>query len=251
MRAVLMYHSIDGSGSPISIDAASFERHIAWMTSGAVRVLPLERLLDDEKPGHAVALTFDDAFQNFATDAWPRLRAHGLPATLYVVTDRVGTTNRWGGASSSSVPELPLADWATLGRLAEEGCDIGSHSRTHAHLSRLDEPALESEIVAAADELERRIGKRPSSFAYPYGDFGGSASTIVRRHHAIACTTVHDFLHGIIEPHLLPRIETFYFRGPDGLSSFGTKAFANSVKRRRFLRRLRVGVRHFFPSLKG
>ena len=44
MRAILTYHSIDESGSPISISRRDFRRHIEWFASGAVQVLPLDVL---------------------------------------------------------------------------------------------------------------------------------------------------------------------------------------------------------------
>ena len=50
MRAILTYHSIDGSGSPVSVDEAAFRRHVDWLASGAVDVVPLERILEvDER----------------------------------------------------------------------------------------------------------------------------------------------------------------------------------------------------------
>ena len=38
MRAILTYHSIDESGSPISVDPDAFRRHVRWLASGRVRV---------------------------------------------------------------------------------------------------------------------------------------------------------------------------------------------------------------------
>ncbi len=37
-------------------------------------------------PGNSVLLTFDDATTDFATHAWPVLKSHGLPATVFVPT---------------------------------------------------------------------------------------------------------------------------------------------------------------------
>ena len=35
MRGILTYHSVDPSGSPISIDEKAFRAHVAWLASGA------------------------------------------------------------------------------------------------------------------------------------------------------------------------------------------------------------------------
>ena len=86
MRAILMYHSIDASGSPISIDAACFERHLTWLAdqrdAGRVQVVPLADIAatDADAGGDALAITFDDAFASFETEAsagtWPSWSVH-------------------------------------------------------------------------------------------------------------------------------------------------------------------------------
>ena len=59
----------------------------------------------------AVALTFDDGFVSFGDVAAPLLLDHGLPSTLFVVTDAVGKSNVWPDDRIRGVPELPLLDW--------------------------------------------------------------------------------------------------------------------------------------------
>ena len=84
MRAILTYHSVDESGSPISIAPAAFRRHVAWLAAHGPRVVSVDELLRLPPTAAAVALTFDDAFVNFADLAWPLLREHRLPATVFV-----------------------------------------------------------------------------------------------------------------------------------------------------------------------
>ena len=65
MKAPLTYHSLDDSGSAISIPPAVFDQHLAWLTSGRVRVLTLDRIAEEpDSAGDAVAVTFDDGFLN-------------------------------------------------------------------------------------------------------------------------------------------------------------------------------------------
>ena len=44
MRAILTYHSIDDSGSPISVSPAAFRRQLEWLVAERVRVVPLSEL---------------------------------------------------------------------------------------------------------------------------------------------------------------------------------------------------------------
>jgi hypothetical protein len=94
MKAILTYHSVDESGSVISIDEPTFRRHVRWLASGRVQVLPLDRLLDAPADVDAVAITFDDGLESFGRVAAPLLHDHGLPVTLFVVADAVGTSRR-------------------------------------------------------------------------------------------------------------------------------------------------------------
>jgi peptidoglycan/xylan/chitin deacetylase (PgdA/CDA1 family) len=108
MRAILTYHSIDESGSAISISESVFRGHVSWLARGGVRVVSLDALMRLPADANAVALTFDDGFVNFGDIAAPLLADHGLPSTLFVVSDAVGKTNRWPGRADRGIPELPL-----------------------------------------------------------------------------------------------------------------------------------------------
>src|SRR6266567_582001 len=143
MRAILTYHSVDPSGSPISVSREVFRRQMAWLAASPVRVVPVAALLAGGRGEDAVALTFDDGYRNLAVEVAPLLAEHGFPWTVFVVSDRVGGTNAWSGGRGGGVPELPLLDWDGLRRLAASGVEIGSHTRHHPRLSRLDAAAAE------------------------------------------------------------------------------------------------------------
>lgn len=247
MRAILTYHSIDDSGSPISVSPRAFRRHVEFLASGRVRVVPLAEV-HSSTGEHVVAITFDDGVANFATEAWPLLEAHGLPATMFVVTSRVGTDNSWGGYADPRVPTLKLLDWDRLGDMAAQGLELGAHSRTHPHLDRLSESALLDEVQGSAEDLERRGGVRPSSFCYPYGSLNHAAHEAVARGYRRACTTVLAALDGRESPHRLPRLDAFYLRGPGRLEAFGDLRFRAHLGVLKTARGLRAKLSHrFFP----
>ena len=244
MRAILTYHSVDPSGSPISVDEASFRRHVAWLASGAVRVVPLADIRAAADGHDAVALTFDDAFRNFADAAWPMLREHRLPVTLFVVSGRAGATNAWRGSESAGIPTLPLMDWDALGRAAAEGVTLGAHSRSHPDLRHAAPAALADELAGSADDIAARTGKRPDAFAYPYGGVNDRVAAAAAGTFRLGCTTELRELDGSDAPLLLPRLDAFYLREPGRLEAFGTPGL------RRYLR-LRAGVRRMRAALTG
>ena len=237
MRAILTYHSLDSSGSPVSVDPAVWREQAAWLATGPVPVVPLEGLAVRSSDVDAIALTFDDGFDNFASVAWPELRERRLPATLFVVADHVGRTNEWG--TETGIPKLSLLGWDELGRLADEGVSLGSHSRTHPDLARLDTSRLEDEVAGSFERIHRETGVRPEAFAYPFGHHGPEVADAVRRVYRSACTTELRFVEPFDPPHLLPRIDMYYCRRPGRLESWGATGFRRHIAVRHLLRRLR------------
>lgn len=242
-RAVLTYHSIDDSGSPISIAPAAFERHVAWLASGEVSVEPLPALLAGgavtADGRHRVALTFDDAFANFTTTAWPRLRDHGLPVTVYVVTGHVGGTNRWGDREVPGIPVLPLASWEALARCLDEGAELGAHSHTHPSLPALAPAAICDELETCLAGLTSRLGRRPVTFAYPYGHLSETVVDQVAPRFQAACTTEHRPVTTRDSMHRLPRLDMYYFQAPEGLAGWGSLSWRTRIAVRRTARRVR------------
>lgn len=79
---VLTYHRVT--------DADGFDEQMRYLADRYVPV-PVPDLLaaaegQHELPARAVAVTFDDAYVNFAEVAWPVLKRHGVPVTLFVPT---------------------------------------------------------------------------------------------------------------------------------------------------------------------
>lgn len=239
MRAILTYHSIDTSGSPISCHPDTFVRQVAWLASGRVRVTTIDELVQLPATVDAVALTFDDGFVNFRDEAAPRLLDHGFPVTVFVVAGLVGKSNVWDAGPRRTTPELPLLDWAALARLQEQGVTLGAHSQTHRSLTRLQASEVEDEARGCADRIQAAVGRRPTAFAYPYGHWNAASATVVAQHFQWGCTTDFRPLAGPAEPAMLPRLDMCYFSHPGSLDAWGTKTFATTIAVRNALRQAR------------
>jgi peptidoglycan/xylan/chitin deacetylase (PgdA/CDA1 family) len=243
VRAILTYHSIDESGSAISVSEDVFRSQVAWLAKSEVRVVTLDALMRMPSESNAVALTFDDGFVNFGDVAAPLLADHGMPSTLFVVADAAGRTNRWPGRTDRGVPELPLLGWAALGRLREQHVEIGAHTRTHENLARLTNGRLGEEIIGGAERIRTEIGYAPAVFAYPYGAVSDAAVGLVSSRFSWGCTTEMRSVSANEARALLPRIDMFYLREPGQLERWGTDRFRYHLKLRAGARLVRRRLR--------
>jgi peptidoglycan/xylan/chitin deacetylase (PgdA/CDA1 family) len=158
---------------------------------------------------HGVLITFDDAFEDFATVAAPILKRHGFSALVFVPTRRLGEPEGWQGAND---PPRPLMNWDTVRALANDGIEFGGHSRTHADLTKLSAAEREEEIVGCADDLRAQIDKAVEGFAAPYGRVSADVIEAIGRHYRVAFGTRLALPESGQDRFDIPRIDMHYFR---------------------------------------
>jgi peptidoglycan/xylan/chitin deacetylase (PgdA/CDA1 family) len=181
---VLMYHSVsdslaDARFQRFVVDPHLFGSHLDFLIDSGYRTVTVGELVRlrqtrscgkepaDEK---LVALTFDDAYADFADEVMPRLVRSGLKATLYAPSGFIGGKARW--LSTENEQARRLLDWRALLEISQSGLvQIGSHSHTHPELDRLPFQAAAEELRASKFLLEDRLGIAITTFSYPFGYF--------------------------------------------------------------------------------
>ena len=211
--AILTYHSIDDSGSVVSMSPADFEDQMSCLANQGIRGISLREAVSYHDrtgfwPGSSVVLTFDDGFANFYDAGLPLLLRYGFNATVFVVTGYMGEFNVWE-RPPAGLGRRRILSWPQAAELASLGFEIGSHTHTHPDLARLTTGEAEREIVYSREQIGDRLAGQVESFAYPYGSLGSSASEIVRREFRSACTTSLKRANGD-QLHSLPRIDMCY-----------------------------------------
>jgi peptidoglycan/xylan/chitin deacetylase (PgdA/CDA1 family) len=207
---ILTYHSLDPSGSVISIAPHIFREQMQFLADTATRVVPLHAVRDT--PG-AVALTFDDGFRNFYGHAFPILQRYRFPATVFVVSGYCCGRNDWPTQPRNhGVPTLELMNWCEIEEVANAGIDIGCHTTTHPRLGLLSPADIEDEVFSSRSAIEDHIGKPVRTFAYPYGESNQLARDIVRCHFQSACGTRLAYLSPNADAWNLPRIDVYYLQ---------------------------------------
>ncbi len=175
---ILTYHRIAADGpadlSPYRVSPETFERHLAFLRRYGYSTIGLDDAAkfncdaDPRMPGKWVALTFDDAYQDFAELAWPLLQRYGFTATIFVPTDHVAGRAEWDCGYGEPAR---LMDRETIRRLANEGATFGSHGCSHLRLSALAPEHLAREVENSRQALGEALGISPRGFCYPYADF--------------------------------------------------------------------------------
>ena len=167
----LAYHLVGaGADTPVDLPLATFRAQMAELHRSG-RACTLEEaaacLATGRLPheGNAVVVTFDDAYENFYTHAYPVLEAFGIPATLYVPTHFVeGATP----APIRGAETLPPCSWSQLCEMQAGGLvSIGSHTCTHPSLTAVSPLRAAWEIRTSREVLEDRLGTAVTSFCYP------------------------------------------------------------------------------------
>jgi len=155
-------------GSSIRLD--EFEDHLDELKDGDYTVLPLPRIVEALRAGTAlpdrtVAITIDEASQSAYRDAYPRLRAAGVPFTLFVATDAVD--QGLGGSMT----------WDQVRELANAGVTIGALSAAALPMALRSPQEIHDDLERMKEHFRAELGFVPTLFAYPHGEY----STTVRR----------------------------------------------------------------------
>lgn len=162
--AVFVYHRFGESGSPsTNVTLDQFEAQIAEIKRGGytpMAIPDLLRALEEgrELPDKTVGFSADDAYRSVFTEAWPRLKAAGIPLTVFVATDAVDQ-----GLSN-------FMSWDQIRALAKDGVTIGSHSASHLHMADTPPARNGHEIARANARFQAELGFVPELFAYPFGE---------------------------------------------------------------------------------
>ncbi|MFB3905121.1 MAG: polysaccharide deacetylase family protein [Acidobacteriota bacterium] len=213
---ILTYHSVDDSGSVISLPADRFARQMRFLKESGYRAVSLQTLCQmwdnqESTPPRTVVLTFDDGYANLKEAAFPILEEYGFEATVFVVAAHVGGYNNWP-SQPPIVPHLPLLTWRDLRRLSRLGFEIAGHTLTHPVLAGISKEALAREIVRSKDMIEQRIGGPVQTFAYPYGVVDTKAYEAASAAYRAACTTEMGEVSAADDRYRLRRIDTYYLR---------------------------------------
>jgi peptidoglycan/xylan/chitin deacetylase (PgdA/CDA1 family) len=147
---------------------------------------------EKEIPEKSCVISIDDGYRSGYEVAWPVLKKHGYPFTMFIYTNYVKGQPNAGGQSLS---------WEELAEMRDTGVDIQSHTISHSNLRMKKgkyqqtfttyEDWLRHELVDSKKMLEQQLGISVNCLAYPYGNHSDEIRKIVAEAGYEAAFTVY------------------------------------------------------------
>lgn len=179
---ILMYHMVSehrpgAKFNKLRVTPANFAQQMAMMVRSGYQFFTMSELVTRWQAGtlpkKALAITFDDGYQDNLTQALPILQQYQVPATIYVVVDRHDndwSTHKKAHHNTGELMHEPKLSDADLKAMVASGLiEIGGHTMTHANLNAIDEPTQHWELAESRRQLQHQTGQPIDSFAYPFG----------------------------------------------------------------------------------
>lgn len=181
---ILTYHSVrpDGPGARSSyVHPADFAAQMAWLVDAGYEVVSLTRLADQLAAGRPVpdrwvCITFDDGYADNYLHAFPVLKQHNLPATIFLVTGRIDRDSLF--LTRQQVDEMRPC-----------GIAFGGHTVDHVSLSSLPPEEARQQILGSKQQLEGLLSEAPVHFCYPFGHYNTTVEGFVREAGYRTCCT--------------------------------------------------------------
>ena len=171
---IIYYHRIakdinDAGKHGIFVTEKQFEYHLRFLKNKGYKTVTFEEALQIKKkctPGKYVIITFDDGYEDNYTLAFPLLKKYGFTAIVFLVAGL--EYNLWD--EQSDEPKLKMLSRQQILEMSEYGIEFGSHTLTHADLSKEPEEKIKVELAESKKILEAKLAKEITSFAFPYGN---------------------------------------------------------------------------------
>ena len=208
---VLMLHAIS---EPQTDDEASyylspnkFHRLLEELRSAGYECADPRKVeySDAQWSSREFVLTFDDGYEDFYTEVFPKMAEYGMKPLVFLVADRIGAYNRWDHERWLCKKKLLNLD--QIRELQRYGVRFGSHTLTHLSLPTLSAIDLRRELAESKLRLEDLLGREVTAFAYPYGETNRRVrAAVIEAGYKVAFTTAEG-LNIWQDPFALRRID--------------------------------------------
>ena len=168
---VLMYHEVSDEIWGLDylfVSPARMRQQLQWLQDNGYQTIffsDLTHLSDFRKP---VMLTFDDGYEGNYTNLFPLLKEFNMKATIFVVSDEIGTEYR--------LTPYQIREMSDSGLVS-----VQSHTKSHARMNTLSEEQLTEECRDSQAVIGSITGLSPYVLSYPEGRYSTLSVSVVSR----------------------------------------------------------------------
>lgn len=123
-----------------------------------------------------IAFTLDDGYEDNYSVAYPIFKKYNVPFCIYIAESYIT-----GDKRASDVVDFEMLRKEQIVELSNEPlCTLGSHTKSHVHLSFHNLSEQRKEILKCNTWLKNLIGKPVQHFAFPYGDYNVETFSVLK-----------------------------------------------------------------------
>jgi peptidoglycan/xylan/chitin deacetylase (PgdA/CDA1 family) len=126
--------------------------------------------------GNYFCVSFDDGFYNCYSNMMEITDKLQIPVIIYLPTDFIGLSESKEGDLDQLLkfyPEkegfVPFLSWDNCLEMLRHNISFGSHTGSHANLSRLNPIEIENELARSKKKIEEKLNISCDHFACPWG----------------------------------------------------------------------------------
>lgn len=185
---VIMYHRIikDESEKGVHgtyVTVEQFEEQMKYLKKKGYETVTFKDLTNNrykqrfDKEKKWIMLTFDDGYKDNYENAFPILKKYEFKGIIYIL-DGI-KYNKWD-VDNPQNPEkkFELMTQEELLEMQKYGIEFGGHTISHPRLADLSIEKARKEIIESKSNIEKLVGKKLLSFAYPYGSLNEEVKEI-------------------------------------------------------------------------
>ena len=188
---VLMYHRVPDT--PINtrhrtfVTRENFEKHLRFFTLRGLTAITFQEYLAfsigekplREFPKKPFILTFDDGYRDNFHNVLRLARKYGYKGVMFLLGDFSVIGNFWDVGEDETANRIMTTEQKKA--FADQGWEIGAHTLTHPHLTKLSNEDALHELQDSKNRIEQELQTKVVSFAYPFGTYDARIKELVRQ----------------------------------------------------------------------
>ena len=181
---ILMYHRFGyDAGNSLFVTPENFFRQMSYLKTKGYDVIALDELVmgieNNKRFKHkTVVITVDDGHQDSYTYAYPILKEHGFPATIFIIANYIDN-------------EEYFLTWEQIKAMSGNNISFGGHTKNEVYLPSIENSEiLWDETAGCKQMIESMAGIPVDYFCYPTGGFTEQIKELLKKAgYKGACTT--------------------------------------------------------------